>query len=444
MNPTNKQQQFFHWGKNLFSQLKGNESATLSLAAEETEFTRFNHSLIRQHTWVKQCQIFLKYQKGQKSLEISVQLGWDDEQARELLNEVLESARDQISSIPDDPFLAPLSCTDQSLCSHQGTLPSPEIWPSCLSDPLTEQDLAGISSMGPVYRGLMNSLGMSHWYETQSFSFDYSLYDGENAVKNVYAPYQWKQEELREKLNLDIVMLEKLKRPPKKLEPGKYRCYLGPQAVAEILSLLSWGALSYAQTQRGNSPLLKLWKNERQLSELFSLDEDFSQGLVPRFNNLGESAPEKITLIQNGHINELLTSQRSALQYDALSNKASESEVPRALSMRGGSLEDKDILKKIGTGLYLANLHYLNWSNVTEARLTGMTRFACLWVENGEIVGPIEDMRFDETLYSFFGKHLVELTSEKMFHPNLSTYSERSLGGVTCPGALIDQFTLTL
>jgi glycerol-3-phosphate O-acyltransferase len=63
MNPTNKQQQFFHWGKNLFSQLKGNESATLSLAAEETEFTRFNHSLIRQHTWVKQCQIFLKYQK---------------------------------------------------------------------------------------------------------------------------------------------------------------------------------------------------------------------------------------------------------------------------------------------------------------------------------------------------------------------------------------------
>lgn len=112
--------------------------------------------------------------------------------------------------------------------------------------------------------------------------------------------------------------------------------------------------------------------------------------------------------------------------------------------MRGGDLEENDILSTLGTGLYLANLHYLNWSDLPEARLTGMTRFACLWVEDGEIVGPIEDMRFDETLYSCLGENLLGLTKQTMFHPNLSTYSERSLGGLTCPGALVDQFSLTL
>lgn len=444
MSQENRQQQFYQWGQDLFNKLKDNESATLSLAAEETEFTRFNHSQVRQHTWVDQCQLFLKYQKGQKSLEISVQLGWDNEQAQQLLSEALESAREQIHFIPDDPYLAPLSATDQSLCTHQGTLPSPEAWPHCLTPILKDQDMAGISSKGPVYRGLMNSLGMTHWYETQNFSFDYSLYDGENAVKNVYAPLHWKESELQEKLSLDISMLEKLKQPAKKLNPGKYRCYLGPQAVAEILSLFSWGALSYAQKQRGGSPLIKLWKKEKQLSPLFNLSENFEQGLAPRFNDLGETAPEKIQLIQKGQIVELLTSQRSALQYDVLSNKASEMESPRALTLEAGSLDEKEVLQELGTGLYLSNLHYINWSDVPSARLTGMTRFACLWVENGEIIGPIEDMRFDETLYSCFGEHLLALTKQTMFHPNLSTYSERSLGGMTCPGALVDQFTLTL
>lgn len=444
MSQENRQQQFYQWGQDLFGQLKDNESATLSLKAEETEYTRFNHSRVRQHTWVDQCHLFLKYQKGQKSLEVSVQQGWDNEQAKANLKEALKSAREQIQFILDDPYLAPLSTKDQSLCTHQSTLPSSEEWPHCLTQILEGQDLAGISSKGPLYRGLMNSLGMSHWYEAQSFSFDYSLYNGENAVKNVYAPLHWKEDELKEKLSTDIALLEKLKRPSKKLAPGKYRCYLGPQAVAEILSLFSWGALSYAQTQRGSSPLIKLWKKEKKLSPALNLSEDFGQGFAPRFNDLGETAAEKINLIQNGEIVELLTSQRSALQYDVLSNKASESESPRALVLSAGDLDEKDVLQKLGTGLYLANLHYINWSDLPNARLTGMTRFACLWVENGEIVGPIKDMRFDETLYSCFGENLLGLTKQTMFHPNLSTYSERSLGGMTCPGALVDQFTLTL
>lgn len=439
-----KEQQFLQWGENLFSKLQDNENATLSLSAEETDFTRFNHSRIRQNTWVEQCQLCLKYQKGQKALEVSAQLGWEDSQAEHILNEALESAREQIQSIPDDPYLAPLSTQDQGHCTHQGTLPSRETWANSLMKTLEGQDLAGISSSGNIYRGLMNSVGMRHWYETQNFSFDYSLYDGENAVKNVYAPQHWNEKELQEKLSSDISMLEKLKRPAQKLKPGKYRCYLGPQAVAEILSLFSWGALSYAQTQRGNSPLLKLWKKEKKLSPLLNINEDFSQGLAPRFNDLGELAPEKIELIKAGQINELLTSKRSGLQYDALSNKSSESETPRALSMLGGEIREDEILNELGTGLYLANLHYLNWSDLHEARLTGMTRFACLWVEDGEIVGPIEDMRFDETLFSCLGKNLVGLTKETMFHPNLSTYFERSLGGLTCPGALVDQFSLTL
>ena len=37
--------------------------------------------------------------------------------------------------------------------------------------------------------------------------------------------------------------------------------------------------------------------------------------------------------------------------------------------------------------------------------LTGMTRFATFWVEDGRIQGPVGTMRFDDSLYDFLGTH---------------------------------------
>ena len=42
-----------------------------------------------------------------------------------------------------------------------------------------------------------------------------------------------------------------------------------------------------------------------------------------------------------------------------------------------------------------------------------MTRFACFWVEEGQIVAPINVMRFDETLYRVLGENLIDLTCER-------------------------------
>jgi predicted Zn-dependent protease len=78
------------------------------------------------------------------------------------------------------------------------------------------------------------------------------------------------------------------------------------------------------------------------------------------------------------------------------------------------------------------------------ARVTGMTRYACFWVENGEIVGPIQDMRWDESLYDALGDKLLALTTHTAIDPAVDTYYHRALGGSRTPGALIDKFTFTL
>jgi predicted Zn-dependent protease len=102
------------------------------------------------------------------------------------------------------------------------------------------------------------------------------------------------------------------------------------------------------------------------------------------------------------------------------------------------------VLAELDTGLYLSNLHYLNWSDRPTARITGMTRYACFWVENGKIVAPIENLRFDETLYNCWGSNLIDLTDTAEFVPEVDTYGNRQLGGSWVPGMLIDDFTYTL
>jgi predicted Zn-dependent protease len=72
-----------------------------------------------------------------------------------------------------------------------------------------------------------------------------------------------------------------------------------------------------------------------------------------------------------------------------------------------------------------------------------MTRYACFWVEGGEIVAPIKDLRFDDSLYAFLGENLA-VTDFQAFVADVDTYGGRSLGGAQVPGMLIRDFTFTL
>jgi predicted Zn-dependent protease len=79
-----------------------------------------------------------------------------------------------------------------------------------------------------------------------------------------------------------------------------------------------------------------------------------------------------------------------------------------------------------------------------DCRLTGMTRFATFWVEDGEIVAPIDAMRFDDSLYRLLGSELERLGATPELLLNDSTWSERSTGGLRLPGLLARSFRLTL
>ena len=93
--------------------------------------------------------------------------------------------------------------------------------------------------------------------------------------------------------------------------------------------------------------------------------------------------------------------------------------------MQAGSLRADNALSELGTGVFVSNLWYLNYSDRASCRTTGMTRFATFWVEDGVFEAPLSVMRFDDTFYRMLGENLVGLTEERDFIFDSSTYEQR-------------------
>ena len=428
----------------VLADLHKGEELTLNLSAEETLFVRFNNNRVRQNTDVSQISLSLRLQSEGRTVEKTRTLSGSLDADHGAVARLLQACREEALVLPADPNQVPIANNGTSRDDFTGALLAAQDVVGAVVGPAAGADLAGLYAGGVVIRANRNSRGQSHWFATETFFLDYSLYNGTLAAKGSYAGSRWSDADWAANLARTQSLLALLGRPQQNVKPGGYRTYLAPRAFADLVGMMGWNALSAAAWKQGRSPFKKLMEKEAQLSPLLTIDENFELGLTPRFNGLGEVSAEKLSLIAQGELKNLLVSSRSAKEYGLIANGAADGEAPRALDVKCGKLQEKDVLKEIGTGLYLSNLHYLNWSDPVSARVTGMTRYACFWVEGGEIAGPIKDLRWDESLYQALGPKLVALTSHAEIDPATDTYFQRALGGSRTPGALIDGFTFTL
>ncbi|MBE9008463.1 TldD/PmbA family protein [Fortiea sp. LEGE XX443] len=429
----------------LLNKKAGDEAFTVKLSSERSQFTRFNHAKVRQTGCVADGWIELTLMADQRSSSRQFPFTGYWEKDWQRAYQALQELRNELPLLPIDTYLVLPSGNNTSREVHHSNLLAPEaVVPTILAE-VAELDFTGIYAGGIVIKGYGDSSGQKHWFVTDTFTLDYSLFiSSGQAVKGTCAGSNWNAESYLAKISEAKKQIKLLSHPAKELSRGQYKTYFAPAAVADLLSMLSWGAVSEADIQQGNSALAVLSRQEKQLSPKFSLKENFQLGLVPRFNELGEMAAPELPIIEQGILVNSLVSSRTAKEYQKTANGANSSESLRTPEVSLGSLRFEQILPSLDTGLYVSNLHYLNWSDRPTGRITGMTRYACFWVENGEIIAPIENLRFDESLYRFWGENLVDLTNFQEFIPEVGTYDSRQLGGSLVPGMLINDFTYTL
>jgi predicted Zn-dependent protease len=425
--------------------LVGDEVLLASTQTESTDFARFNNAQVRQAGTVSQTSINLDLIEGSRHTEASLQLSGDRATDDARVGAVLGRLREQRAVVPDDPHL--IVNTEPTSTDHVGAnqLPDRDETLAAITAGAGDKDLVGIYTSGPVATGFANSLGQRNWFETSTFNFDWTFYlQADKAVKSAYAGFGWDQPTFERKLTDASAKLEALARKPVDLKPGEYRSYLTPAALHEVMDLLNGNAFSARAQQTSQSSLLQLVNGEGQLDPSIRISEDTANGVAPNFQEQGFLRPNEVRFVEEGKPVDALVSPRSAIEFDLEPNGASGHESPNSLALAGGSLDADQAIAELGTGLYIGNLWYTNFSDRPACRVTGMTRFATFWVEDGEIVAPVNVLRFDDTIYNMLGQRLAALTAEPEFIFDNATYSQRSSASVRLPGVLLDGMKFTL
>jgi len=436
---------FFTLADHACADLEGNEVLLLNFGGEVTDFVRFNQAQVRQPMTVRQAQLGLTLIDGMRRNEITLTLAGTPLQDRGTVTAAVQSLRADLAQLPEDPYLLYSTEATRSERIDAGALPSAASAIEDVVEAARGTDLVGLLSSGPIMRGFASSVGARHWHAVDAFLLDWSLYhSGDKAVKCAWSGSTWDRAELDRRIGEARRQLAHLATPPRTLEPGEYRAYLAPAALDELLWMLNWGGVSEKAQRTKQSCIQKLVEGQAAFSPLVGIAEDIAGGLAPAFDEAGFTKPARVDLVLDGRHHGSMVSPRTGAEYGLPSNGAGEDEGMAAMVVGAGALREEDVLEALGTGLYVGNLHYLNFSDRAGGRVTGMTRFATFWVEDGRIAAPLNVMRWDDTLYRMLGDNLEALTDRPQWILDSGTYGQRSVQTNRVPGALLRKMAFTL
>jgi predicted Zn-dependent protease len=213
---------------------------------------------------------------------------------------------------------------------------------------------------------------------------------------------------------------------PAPLDPGTYPVVLEPSAVATLAGFLAYvgfGGRAYLENRscfsgkRGEqvaAPAISIWDDG---ADPRTLGAPFDFEGVPR---------QRVDLVKDGVFLDAVYDLRTAKQAGrastghGLPHPNPEGPFPLNLFVAEGDATVDDMVRATDRGVLVTRFHYSNVVNPLESSITGMTRDGTFLIERGEIVGPVLNFRFTQSIVdalsavSMVGRH-AELASEFSF-----------------------------
>ena len=187
---------FKEFSDKLFFTLKSYELLTISFSGEQSNFIRINESKVRQATNVIDADVALELIIGNKKTTHEFTFTNDANINLERAKFELNKMRSYIMDLPQDPFIVLPEEGDSSRELIKGDLIEDNYLLESILHPIQEVDCSGIWASGKILRGNANCKGVFHWFETDNYSFDFSLItEDEKMVKETYAGNSWNQSE---------------------------------------------------------------------------------------------------------------------------------------------------------------------------------------------------------------------------------------------------------
>ena len=188
----------------------------------------------------------------------------------------------------------------------------------------------------------------------------------------------------------------RLSRNPVAVEPGRYTVILEPQAVADLVQLISFYA-DARSADEGRSPFSKTGGGnkigERIVNPQITLysDPQDAQLLAQPWD--GEGLPiGRQVWIENGTLRQLTYSR-----YWAKKQGRTATGFPTSLKMAGGTATLDEMIRSTPRGILVTRLWYLREVDPRTILYTGLTRDGTFLVENGKVTRSIRNLRFNDS-----------------------------------------------
>ena len=224
-------------------------------------------------------------------------------------------------------------------------------------------------------------------------------------------------------------------RSPFGTEPGRYTVVLEPQAVGDLLQLISFYA-DARSSDEGRGPFTKPSGGnklgEQVVDPRVTIYADPADPMVLTQPWDGDGLPlARQTIIDSGKLTELYYSRFWAKKMGKQPTGA-----PTSFIMKGGNDSMEDMIAGTRRGILVTRLWYLREVDPRTIRYTGLTRDGTFLIENGKVTKAIKNFRFNDS-------PLVILNNIEAIGRSVRLAGTESGGAVVVPPLKVRDFNFT-
>jgi len=248
-------------------------------------------------------------------------------------------------------------------------------------------ETAGICSMSSTVTALCTSTGNLAFHRYTGADFSFTMDRGLASSYRSLSGTGWGELDIDQavrRVSREVELNEGATEPA----PGEYRIILEPEATWNLIMFLPW--IMDARTSDKGTSVFSGMEGKRITGGEVTISSNI-HGARPgvAFDDQGRPASD-VTWIEGGILKNLpcdrFTAQKTGREPYFL---------PGTLDIQGGKGSVEDLISGVDRGILIRRFWYIRFVDQKTMKLTGMTRDGVYLVENGRIVRPLKDFRWN-------------------------------------------------
>ena len=415
----------------------------ITIGASETYMLRYAKSRVHQNNHSSDSHIDIQLVKDNKIASVSLNQ-WKQEE----VSSIIEQLKETCSLVQENPEFVGYPSETEIIHTEEiediQSEPFSEAGGKILSQVFKEATSNSIDAYGKLmfenhHIGILNSNGIRNESRVSFTKCQTQMMKGRLSGFAQTSGSCIQELEI-ERMTKDAVATCLQSEKPIEIEPGIYPVILKPEAVADLVQMMSFVSFGTKGIDEKRSFLSdKLHK--QIMSPILSITDDPTHPKQVAFlmDSQGVVHSKPVKLVENGVFSNMVFDYKYAMKYDKANtgNATPGNRGPFPFNLVLSSSEtqqEEKLIKNLQKGILITRFWYANPVNPMKGELTALTRDGTFLIENGKQI-PIKNLRYTDSVFKILSSAIAASTTSRFFGS--------SFMGVVAPSLLCERMRFT-